>query len=316
MSAQPHEVTTRPQPALAPIPASWYESSARKRVTGLLDEGTFIEFLGPEARAVSPHLPLFDLPQQFDDGMIVGKGLLDGKPLFVAAQEGRYMGGAVGEVHGAKLTGLLRAARDLATVPVLILFDTGGVRLQEANAGELAIAEIMRAVVDARLAGVPVIGLIGGRSGCYGGGGLIAGCCSALAVSESGRISVSGPEVIETNRGIEEFDSSDRPLVWRTMGGKHRRLLGGADAYADDTLAGFRQAALNLLATALPLSASVLQNEQTRLEDRLTQFGACTDARDIWAALGVPLPADVPDLDYEAFSELADRLQEARHDAR
>ncbi|MNI46487.1 Malonyl-S-ACP:biotin-protein carboxyltransferase MADC [compost metagenome] len=137
-----------------------------------------------------------------------------------------------------------------------------------------------------------------------------------MAVSESGRISVSGPEVIETNRGIEEFDSSDRPLVWRTMGGKHRRLLGGADAYADDTFSGFRQTALRLLATAPPLDASVLQNEQARLEDRLTQFGACADARDIWAALGAHVPAKVPDLDYAEFLELADRLQEARHDAR
>ena len=122
---------------------------------------------------------------------------------------------------------------------MLILFDTGGVRLQEANAGELAIAEIMRAVIEARAAGVKVIGLIGGRAGCYGGGGLIAGCCSALAVSEQGRIAVSGPEVIETNRGVEEFDSRDRALVWRTMGGKHRRLIGGADAFADDTVRGF-----------------------------------------------------------------------------
>ncbi len=63
------------------------------------------------------------------------------------------MGGAFGEVHGAKLTGLLRAARALHQ-DVLILFDTGGVRLQEANAGELAIAEIMRAVIEARRAGV------------------------------------------------------------------------------------------------------------------------------------------------------------------
>ena len=69
--------------------------------------------------------------------MIVGRGTLDGKRVLVAAQEGRFMGGAFGEVHGAKLTGLLRAARELGDKieAVLILFDTGGVRLQEANAG-------------------------------------------------------------------------------------------------------------------------------------------------------------------------------------
>src|SRR5438270_7488237 len=231
---------------------SWYEASARQRIQLLLDAGSFQEFIGPEHREASPHLQVFDLPEQFDDGIIVGRGRIAGAPVFLAAQEGRFMGGAFGEVHGAKLTGLLRAARDVKSIPVLILFDTGGVRLQEANAGELAIAEIMRALMEARSAGVKVIGLIGGRSGCYGGGGLIAGCCSALAVSEPGRIAVSGPEVIETNRGVEEFDSRDRALVWRTMGGKHRRLLGAADVFADDNVQDFREAALELLGLVGP----------------------------------------------------------------
>src|SRR6266702_7392635 len=226
---------------------SWYEASARQRIQLLLDAGSFQEFIGPEHRETSPHLQVFDLPEQFDDGMIVGRGRIAEAPLFLAAQEGRFMGGAFGEVHGAKLTGLLRAVRDIKSIPLLILFDTGGVRLQEANAGELAIAEIMRALIEARAAGVRVVGLIGGRAGCYGGGGLIAGCCSALAVSEQGRISVSGPDVIETNRGVEEFDSKDRALVWRTMGGKHRRLIGGADAFVDDEALAFRQAAIDAL---------------------------------------------------------------------
>ncbi len=100
-----------------------------------------------------------------------------------------------------------------------------------------------------------MIGLIGGRAGCYGGGGLIAGTCSRLAVSEGGRISVSGPEVIETNKGAEEFDSRDRALVWRTMGGKHRRLIGGADAFCADSVSAFREAALDLIGRA-PASTS------------------------------------------------------------
>ena len=295
---------------------SWYEASARQRVDGLLDVGSFDEFIGPAARETSPHLSLFDLPQQFDDGMIVGRGHLEGRTVFVAAQEGRFMGGSFGEVHGAKLTGLLRAARDLGSVPVLVLFDTGGVRLQEANAGELAIAEIMRAVIEARLAGVPVIGLIGGRAGCYGGGGLIAGCCSALAVSEQGRISVSGPEVIETNRGVEAFDSKDRALVWRTMGGKHRRLIGGADRFADDSIASFRAAASALLAHVPPMQLETLVAEQRRLEHRLQQFGGCEDAIDIWHSLGVGEPASVPGMAYDDFAELVASLKEVRHDAR
>jgi malonate decarboxylase beta subunit len=295
---------------------SWYEASARTRVRLLLDAGSFVEFIGPEMREVSPHLRVFDLPEQFDDGIIIGRGSLDGSPVFIAAQEGRFMGGAFGEVHGAKLTGLLHAARDLKSIPLLILFDTGGVRLQEANAGELAIAEIMRAVIEARTAGVKVIGLIGGRSGCYGGGGLIAGCCSALAVSEQGRIAVSGPEVIETNRGVEEFDSRDRALVWRTMGGKHRRLLGGADAFTDDTVQDFRAIALQLLASVAGFGIETLKAEQARLEDRLQRFGACPDAIDIWTAGGVPNAASIPELPVDQFIALADKVRRISRDAR
>jgi malonate decarboxylase beta subunit len=295
---------------------SWFGASARERVRGLLDADSFEEFIGPEHREMSPHLSLFDLPEQFDDGMIVGRGLLDNAPVLIAAQEGRFMGGAFGEVHGAKLTGLLRAARDIRSMPVLILFDTGGVRLQEANAGELAISEIMRAVIEARLAGVPVVGLVGGRAGCYGGGSLIAGCCSAVAVSEHGRISVSGPEVIETNRGVEEFDSKDRALVWRTMGGKHRRLIGGAEMFADDTVPSFRNAARRLIKRAPPMNVATLDAEQYRLGKRIERFGACADAVDVWRSMGATEPQAIPALAYEEFVALADRLEEPALDAR
>jgi malonate decarboxylase beta subunit len=295
---------------------SWYEATARQRLAGLLDDESFAEFIGPEQRETSPHLALFDLPEQFDDGMIVGHGRLNGTRVLVAAQEGRFMGGAVGEIHGAKLTGLLRAARDIGSMPVLILFDTGGVRLQEANAGELAISEIMRALIEARLAGVPVVGLVGGRAGCYGGGGLIAGCCSALAVSEQGRISVSGPEVIETNRGVEEFDSRDRALVWRTMGGKHRRLIGGAEVFADDSMASFRDAARHLIENAPQMDARTLEHEQSRLEQRLARYGRCEDAEDIWRTLGATDALAIPSMDYQEFVVLADQLEMPHHDAR
>jgi malonate decarboxylase beta subunit len=313
--------TSKPEAPVVPIVVnrkivSWYEASARQRVRLMLDAGSFQEFVGPEQREESPHLRVFDLPTQFDDGIIVGRGRIAGAPVFVAAQEGRFMGGAFGEVHGAKLTGLLRAARDVKSIPVLIMFDTGGVRLQEANAGELAVAEIMRALIEARTAGVKVVGLIGGRAGCYGGGGLIAGCCSALAVSEQGRISVSGPEVIETNRGVEEFDSRDRALVWRTMGGKHRRLLGGAEAFVDDTVESFRNIALHLIGAVPGFGPDVLKAEQARLEQRLQRFGLCADAVDIWKAEGVADTEAVPAMAAADFNDLANKAREPRYDAR
>ncbi|MBR0686128.1 biotin-independent malonate decarboxylase subunit beta [Bradyrhizobium manausense] len=292
------------------VSLSWYEASARQRIDALVDAGSFCEFIGPELREISPHLAIFNLPEQFDDGIVIGRGRLDGAPVLVAAQEGRFMGGAFGEIHGAKLTGLLRAARALKQ-DVVILFDTGGVRLQEANAGELAIAEIMRAVIEARRSGVNVVGLIGGRAGCYGGGSLIAGTCSKVIISEQGRLSVSGPEVIETNRGIEEFDSRDRALVWRTMGGKHRFLIGGADAFVDDEALAFRQAAIVALKISPGCDVAVLAAEQARLERRLQRFGEVEDAVEIWQTLGIDQPTEIPARPTGAFLRAANNRENA-----
>jgi malonate decarboxylase beta subunit len=294
---------------------SWFEAGARQRLAALTDKGSFTEFIGPEKREISPHLKVFDLPAQYDDGIVVGAAQIRGAPVLVAAQEGRFMGGAFGEVHGAKLTGLLRAAKALKR-DVVIAFDTGGVRLQEANAGEVAISEIIRALIEARGAGARVVGLIGGRAGCYGGGGVIAGCCSALVVSEQGRVSVSGPEVIETNKGVEEFDSRDRALVWRTMGGKHRYLTGGADMFVDDDVQAFRAAAIIALSRPCGFDRGMLAAEQARLKRRLERLGAARDGRDVWKALGIAEADDIPGLSTEAFLHLADVCRETADDAR
>ena len=57
---------------------SYYEDSARERLLGLLDDGSFREILPPTERVVSPHLRQLDTPAAFDDGIIVGRGTLDG----------------------------------------------------------------------------------------------------------------------------------------------------------------------------------------------------------------------------------------------
>ncbi len=303
--------------------ASWFQATARQRVDGLLDPGSFEEFLGPAERVQSPHLGLFDLPSAFDDGVVIGRGKLDGEDVLLAAQEGQFMGGTFGEVSGAKIVGLLRAARDhagdeKAGLPrtILLLLDSGGVRLQEANAGELAVAEVMRAVVEARCAGVAVIALVGGKSGAFGGAGLTAATCSRIVVSEEGRIGVSGPEVIETNKGVEEFDSANKALVWSTVGGKNRRLIGGADAFASDTMNGFRTAAIAVLGKAPPFDLDSLRAEQARLARRHQRLGQCDDAVAMWKALGIKDPETIRDMDVVPFIAVADSLTEANHDAR
>ena len=89
---------------------SFAECSARERVAHLLDHASFVEWLPPSARVMSPHLAQLGVPSAFDDGVVIGCGRLDGRAVFIAAQEGEFMGGGVGEVHGAKLVGLMQRA--------------------------------------------------------------------------------------------------------------------------------------------------------------------------------------------------------------
>jgi malonate decarboxylase beta subunit len=198
---------------------------------------------------------------------------------------------------------------------VLLLLDTGGVRLQEANAGELAISEIIHAIVQVRSAGIPVLALVGGRSGAFGGGGIITACCSRIIVSRHGRVSVSGPEVIETNKGVEEFDAKDRALVWRVCGARTRYLSGGTDRYVKGAIEDYREAAIDLIEHAPPFTLATLTAEQQRLTERLRRFGDCRDATEIWRKAGMPEPERIADVTDDAFITIQ-RIKGADHDAR
>ena len=243
--------------------------------------------------------------------MVVGRAELEGASVLFAAEEGQFMGGAVGELHGAKIVGTL--TRALADRPraVLLLIDSGGVRLHEANAGLIAISEIMRAVLETRAAGVPVLALIGGVCGAFGGMGIVARMCSRVIMSEEGRLALSGPDVIETVAGVEEFDARDRALVWRVTGGKHRLLTGDCDELVDDDIEAFRSAAARAVRSASE-HAPVLQDLRQRqavLARRAQRLAGLRDGADVWRLLGIADPQAISMLTAEEMMALAGEMQ-------
>ena len=290
---------------------SYAECSARERLALLLDAGSFHEWLPPSERVMSPHLAQLGVPSAFDDGVAVGRAMLDGRSVFVAAQEGAFMGGGVGEVHGAKLVGLLQRALRDRPAAVLLLAESGGVRLHEANAGLIAVSEVMRALLDVRAAGIPVLVLIGGANGCFGGMGIVARCADYIVMSDVGRLAMSGPEVIEASHGVDEFDSRDRALVWRTTGGKHRWLIGDCDALVEDDVAAFREAVIAAIGRSSPLTLAALEQEHALLTARLHALPADSidsagqdEAALLWSALGIADAQQVPELSVEAVRAL------------
>ncbi|NVO08027.1 MAG: biotin-independent malonate decarboxylase subunit beta, partial [Rhodoferax sp.] len=103
---------------------------------------------------------------------------------------------------------------------------------------------------------------------------------------------------------VEEFDSRDRALVWRTTGGKHRFLMGDCDGLVEDDMDAFRAAAAALLGESRALTLQGLLAEHAMLSARLERFGDCHDALEIWQGLGVEHPEQVTDLEAEQMQNL------------
>lgn len=179
----------------------------------------------------------------------------NGKPAVVVAIEGAFQGGSMGEVSGAKMAAALELAAEdnrngIPTQAVLSL-ETGGVRLQEANLGLAAIADIHAAIVDLRRY-TPVVGIVAGTVGCFGGMSIAAALCSYLIVTREARLGLNGPQVIEQEAGIEEYDSRDRPFIWSMTGGEIRYQSGLVDALVGDGVNAVKQAMNDALAKGVP----------------------------------------------------------------
>ena len=252
---------------------SFIELKARQRAQALLDEGSYRELLDPFEGVMSPWLGAQGIVPQADDGMVVAKGTINGKPAVVVAIEGAFQGGSMGEVSGAKMAAALELAAEdnrngIPTQAVLCL-ETGGVRLQEANLGLAAIADIHAAIVDLRRY-TPVVGIVAGTVGCFGGMSIAAALCSYLIVTREARLGLNGPQVIEQEAGIEEYDSRDRPFIWSMTGGEVRYQSGLVEALVNDGVNAVKAAMNEALAKGVPAKHRT-DNYDWYLE-RLTNF--------------------------------------------
>jgi malonate decarboxylase beta subunit len=196
---------------------------------------------------------------------------------------------------------------------VILAVDSGGVRLHEANAGLIAISEIMRALFAVQEANIPVFALVGGSCGAFGGLGIVTRLCDVVIMSEEGRMGLSGPEVIETVKGIDEFDAKDRALVWRVTGGKVRRTLNEAQILVEDTFPAFREALERLLDAGVKprgFSMATLQEQQSKLLERTQLDPAIREGAQLWRVLG--MEGDVPLLSVAEFNQ---RLKGIDHES-
>jgi propionyl-CoA carboxylase beta chain len=129
------------------------------------------------------------------DGVVTGKGMIDGRPVYCFAQDFTVFGGSLGAAHAEKICKVMDLAVENGA-PIIGLNDSGGARIQEGVAALGGYAEIFYRNV--RASGVvPQISLIMGP--CAGGAVYSPAITDFVGmVEESAHMFITGPDVIKT----------------------------------------------------------------------------------------------------------------------
>jgi propionyl-CoA carboxylase beta subunit len=196
--------------------------SARERIDFLLDEGTFEEF----DKLVVHRSRDFGLDQQLypGDGVVTGHGLVDGRKVFVFAQDFTVFGGSLSETHAEKICKVMDLAMKVGA-PIVGLNDSGGARIQEGVVSLGGYADIfLRNTLASGV--VPQISCIMGP--CAGGAVYSPAITDFnVMVQDTSYMFITGPDVIKT---VTHEDVSKDELGGALT---HNRISGIAHFAAD-----------------------------------------------------------------------------------
>jgi acetyl-CoA carboxylase carboxyltransferase component len=175
--------------------------TARERIELLLDEGSFEEF----DMFVSHRCLDFGLDKEsyLSDGVVTGYGTIDGRLVYIYAQDFTTFGGSLSETHAAKICKVMDKAMKVGA-PIIGINDSGGARIQEgvkslAGYGEIFQRNIMASGV------IPQISAIFGP--CAGGAVYSPALTDFIIMTkEKSYMFVTGPKVVKTVTGESVTD--------------------------------------------------------------------------------------------------------------
>jgi propionyl-CoA carboxylase beta chain len=170
--------------------------TARERVEAFLDPGSFAE-LDEFARHRSTAFGM-ERNRPYGDGVVTGYGTVDGRQVYVFAQDFTVFGGALGEVYGEKIVKVMDLAIKTGC-PIVGLNEGAGARIQEGVVSLGLYGEIFHRNVTASGV-VPQISLIMGT--CAGGHVYSPALTDfTVMVDQTSHMFITGPEVIKAVTG-------------------------------------------------------------------------------------------------------------------
>ncbi|MCR4441197.1 MAG: methylmalonyl-CoA carboxyltransferase [Peptococcaceae bacterium] len=204
--------------------------TARERIERLLDAGSFTEL----DKFVAHRCVNFDMAgkEAPGDGVITGYGTIDGRLVYIFAQDFTVLGGSLGEMHAKKICKVLDLAVKMGA-PVIGLNDSGGARIQEAVDALAGYGQIFyRNTLASGV--IPQLSVIMGP--CAGGAVYSPALMDyVFMVKNTSRMFITGPQVIKAVTGEEVTDEQ--------LGGAmtHNRISGVAHFAAEDEEDCFNQ---------------------------------------------------------------------------
>src|SRR6478736_4182176 len=167
--------------------------TARERLSVLVDEGSFEEYdMYVEHNCVDFGMESQRIP---GDGVVTGSGTINGRLVYVFAQDFTVFGGSLSERHAQKICKVMDMAMKVGA-PVIGLNDSGGARIQEGVASLAGYAEVFQRNVLASGV-IPQISLIMGP--CAGGAVYSPAMTDFIfMVKDSSYMFVTGPDVVKT----------------------------------------------------------------------------------------------------------------------
>jgi methylmalonyl-CoA decarboxylase subunit alpha len=224
--------------------------TARERIDLLLDNGSFNEydlFVQHAARDFGMADKVLN-----GDGVVIGTGTVDGKPVCVFAQDFTVVGGSLGYMHAQKIVKIQDVAMKMR-VPCIGINDSGGARIQEGVSSLAGYGDIFYRNVQASGV-IPQISVILGP--CAGGAVYSPALTDyVFVVDQVSKMFITGPEVIKTVLG-EEISQED-------LGGArvHSEITGNAHFFAQNEEECFKQ--IRKLLSFIPHNNKVGSEKQT-----------------------------------------------------
>ncbi len=204
--------------------------TARERIDSLLDNNSFQEIdMFVEHHAQQQGMKDKKVP---GEGVVTGRGTINGRRVYIYAQDFTVMGGSLGEMHARKIVKVMDMAQK-SGVPIIGLNDSGGARIQEGVNALAGYGEIFkRNTLNSGV--IPQISVILGP--CAGGAVYSPAITDFIfMVNDMSKMFITGPQVIKSVTGEE--------VTFEELGGAmtHNRQSGVASFFANDEEECFTQ---------------------------------------------------------------------------